>query len=252
MDCNFFKPDYNNSILNLMSSILNNYGVKNNYTTLQELDNILTKKFNNIVLLILDGMGENVLKVASPNGLFSKNKLCTITSVYPCTTTAALTTYYSGKPPIETGWLAWSQYFKEYGRAVDMLPYIDSYTGENLPRNKFDVYDYLKYKTVYEQITEASNVHVYEIKPTYCDPKTDKCIHIKDLSAMCDSINTLCKSDEQKYIFSYFDNPDGINHKYGWDSIQSKEFIEYSENLIKKLISQLKGTNTLLLISADH
>lgn len=247
-----FKPDYNNSILNLMSSILKNYGVKNNYSSLKKLDQILTKKYTNIVLLVLDGMGENVLKKASPDGIFSTHKLSTITSIYPCTTTAALTTYYTAKPPIETGWLAWSQYFKEYGRAVDMLPYIDSYTGEKISRDKFDVYNCLKYKTVYEQISEASNSQVYEIKPTYCDPKTDKCIHIKSIDSMCTSIETLCKSNEQKYIFSYFDNPDGINHKYGWDSKESKEFILYSEECIKKLIENLQGTNTLLIISADH
>lgn len=247
-------PDYENSILNLMASILNNYQVKTSHTSLKKLDKILENDYTNVVLLVLDGMGDNVLKNASPNGLFETHKLDTITSVYPCTTTAALNTFYSGKSPLETGWIAWSQYFKEYGRAIDMLPYTDSYTGEKLPRNKFDVYELLKYQTVYSQIEDATEnkVKTYEIKPAHCDTKANKCIHIKNLEEICNSIETLCKSNEKKYIFSYFDSPDGINHKFGWNSEESKEFILYAEKLLNNLKNNLLNTNTLIIISADH
>lgn len=61
--------------------------------------------------------------------------------MYPSTTTSALTTYYSGKPPYETGWIAWSQYFKEYGRAIDMLSHKESYKGENFKGAKIDVFE---------------------------------------------------------------------------------------------------------------
>lgn len=246
-------PNYNNSILNMVTSILKNYTVKSIHDSLPELDCILEKNYRNVVLVVLDGMGENVLTNASRNGLFNKHKLTTLTSVYPCTTTAALTTYYSGSAPIETGWLAWSQYFKEYGRTVDMLPYLDSYTGEPLPKENFDIYELLKYETVYEKITKASpKTKSYEIKPFHCDSKTDKCIHIKDLKSMCDSIESLCKNSEQKYVFAYFDNPDGINHKKGWNSNETKEFISYAESLFEDLEEKLKNTDTLMIVSADH
>lgn len=246
-------PDYKNSILNMVSSILGNYNVKDIHSTLPKLDLILEKKYKNIVLVVLDGMGENVLKNASPNGIFMEHQVDSITTVYPSTTTAALTTYYSGKAPIETGWIAWSQYFKEYGRNINMLPYIDSYTEEPLPRDEFDIYELLKYKTVYEQIENASpDVTTYEIKPSHCEMKADKCIHIKDLKNLCSSIETLCRNDEKKYIFAYFDSPDNINHKYGWDSKNTKEFILEAEKLFKNLTENLKNTDTLIIVSADH
>ena len=253
MNQEILLPDYNNSILNIVTSILKNYNVETKHTTLPILDKLLKKEYQNIVLVVLDGMGENVLNNASPNGLFSNHKLDIITSVYPCTTTAALTTYYTGMAPIETGWLAWSQYFKEYGRAVDMLPYVDSYTGESLPKDKFDVYEMLKYTTTYEKISNASSdVCCYEIKPSHCEMKTDKCIHIKDVKGMCDSIETLCKNNQKKYVFAYFDSPDKLNHKNGWDSNVTKDFILYTEELFKKLVDNLKNTNTLIIVSADH
>ena len=114
-------PNYNNCILNSITSILKYYNVKTNHTSLEVLDKELEKKYKNVVFIILDGMGEHILNKLSPNGYFNSKKISCITSVYPSTTTAALTTYYSGKPPYETGWIEWSQYFKEYGRAVVML-----------------------------------------------------------------------------------------------------------------------------------
>ena len=102
MKDSILMPDYNHSILNLITSILKKYNVNSIYNSLENIDKILEKEYKNIVLVILDGMGENILKNLSPNGLFYKNKIDTITSVYPSTTTAAMTTYYSGKPPIET------------------------------------------------------------------------------------------------------------------------------------------------------
>ena len=95
-------PNYNHSILNLINSILKKYNVETKYNSLPILKEKLKKDYKNIVLIILDGMGNNLLNSISENGFFNKNKIDKITSVCPSTTTAALTTYYSGKPPIET------------------------------------------------------------------------------------------------------------------------------------------------------
>ena len=118
---NIIFPNYEHCILNTITSILKYYNVETKYNGLLELDNQLKANYRNIVLVILDGMGHQILNNISPNNFFSKNLITKLTTVCPSTTTAAITTYYSGKPPIETGWIAMSQYFKEYGRAIEML-----------------------------------------------------------------------------------------------------------------------------------
>ena len=70
------------------------------HTSLESLEKIMTKKYKNIIFLVLDGMGEHILNNISPNGFFNKQKIDCVTSVYPSTTTAALTTYYSRKTTI--------------------------------------------------------------------------------------------------------------------------------------------------------
>ena len=95
-------PNYKNSILNLINSILKYYNIETKYNGIDFLDEKLKNNYKNIVLIILDGMGENILNKVALNGFFKKNQSSVITSVFPSTTAAAMTTYYSGKPPIET------------------------------------------------------------------------------------------------------------------------------------------------------
>ena len=253
MNKSILMPNYNHSILNLITSILKNYEVETKYNTLEKIDKLLEKKYRNVVLVILDGMGENILKNISPNGTFSKNKIDEITSVYPSTTTAAMTTYYSGKPPIETGWIAWSQYFKEYGRNIDVLPERDSYTGEKMKVKNQKISDIIGYKTVYEQIKEQnSNIETYEIMPSYCEKKTKLTMTANTVEEMCESIVTLCKNTQNKFVIAYNDNPDGIIHKNGCYSEETKKFVLEAEQEFEKMLQKLKCTNTLIILSADH
>ena len=246
-------PNYNNSILNLINSILRSYNVQTKYDGLTILDNYLKKQYKNVVLIILDGMGEHILKNISPNGFFRSNQADIITSVCPSATTSAITTYYSGKPPIETGWIAMSQYFKEYGRAIEMLREKDSYTGKEIKDARMDVYDLIKYETIYSQIEKAApEVRAYEINPTYCRARSKRNLNANDIDIMCDSIESICNNKDKNFILAYSDNPDVLLHKFGCNSNEVKEYIINAELRIKELYEKLKDTNTLVIVSADH
>ena len=253
MKTELILPNYDHSILNTITSILKYYNVETKHKSLERLDEKLKKKYRNVVFLILDGMGEHILKDISPNGYFIDNKIDCVTSVYPSTTTAALTTYYSGKPPYETGWIAWSQYFKEYGRAVDMLKHRESYKGDNFKDARIDVFKTIvNYETVFEKIEKASpNIKAYEIMPTYADKKSKRSIRADNIDEICENIECLCKNPEEKFIMAYSDNPDGLLHKYGTKSEEAKKFIKETEIKIKNLYKNL-GEDTILIISADH
>ena len=253
MDKNIIFPDYTHSILNTISSILKYYNVETKYNGISKLDEVLQKEYKNIVLLILDGMGEHILKNISPNGFFKNNEIDVVTSVCPSTTTAAMTTYYSGKPPIETAWIAMSQYFKENGRAIEMLRKTDSYTGEKMTPGKFNVFDLIKYTPIYEKIENQNpDIKAYEINPTYCEARSKRNINADNIDLLCDSIRAICNNTDKNFILAYSDNPDVLIHKFGCDSDEVKNFLINAEKSIEKLQESLSGTNTLLIISADH
>ena len=51
-------PDYNNSIVNLACSVLKHYGAENHHETLTIFDNYLKKNYKNVVVMLLDGLGQ--------------------------------------------------------------------------------------------------------------------------------------------------------------------------------------------------
>lgn len=246
-------PNYEHCVLNTITSILKYYNVETNHKSLKCLDEKLNKKYKNIIFWVLDGMGEHILKNTSPSSFFSKNELDCVTSVYPSTTTAALTTYYAGKPPYETGWIAWSQYFKEYGRAIDMFKHKESYLKEDISMEKLDVFDtILKYPTIFEQIEKASpNVKAYEVEPTYAEKRFKRSIRADSVDEIIENIMTLCETKGENFIFAYSDKPDSILHKFGTDSSEVKNFIQETEKKIEEMYNNLPE-DTILIISADH
>ena len=247
-------PNYEHSILNTISSVLRYYRVDTNHTTLSSLDSRLSSKdYRNVVFLILDGMGEHILNELSPDGFFSSKKIDCVTSVYPSTTTAALTTYYSGKAPYETGWIAWSQYFKEYGRTIDMLSHKESYFREPLKNPKINVFDtVVNYTPVFEQIEKSMpDVKTYEVVPKYSDRRSKRTITADNIDEILEGIKMLCENPGKKFIMSYCDNPDGLMHIYGAYSDEGKEFIQDTEQKVEEMCKTL-GEDTIVIISADH
>jgi hypothetical protein len=253
MEENIVLPNYSHCILNTITSVLKYYNVQTTHESLKNLDKILEKKYKNVIFIVLDGMGEHILNNLSPNGYFAKHEIDCITSVYPSTTTAALTTYYSGKPPYETGWIAWSQYFKEYGRAIDMLSHRESYLHEDISNARINVFDTIvNYEPIFERIEKASpEVKAYEVVPSYSDRRSKRSCRADNMDEAIDNIKDLCSSDGEKFIFYYSDNPDGLLHKYGADSTEAQEFIKQAEIKIKKMQEEL-DEDSIIIISADH
>lgn len=246
-------PNYQHSVLNLINSILKYYGVETEYEGLTFMQEIFQKKYKNIVLILLDGMGDNVLKIASPDGFLQKHKKDVITSVCPSTTAAAMTTYYSGKPPIATGWIAMSQYFKEIGRAIDLFREIDSHTRQTIKESKINIMDLVSYESIYAQIEKVCpDVKAYEINPKFCTVRSKRSLNADTTEQMCEQILALCKNTDQNFILGYQDNPDSLLHKFGCHSKEVKDMVKNAEFAIEKMCKQLEGTNTLVMVSADH
>ena len=248
---NIVYPDYyNNSILNTITSVLKKYNVETEYNSLNELDKVLKKKYKNILFIVLYGMGEKILNNISLDGFFNKNKLKTVTSVYPSATVAALTTYYSGLPPYASGWVAWSQYFKDYGRAVDMFSQKESYERNDINKKIKNVFEeVVSYETIFEKI-EKKGIRAVEITPSYSSPRGKTSLRADNIDDALDMVEFISSAEGEKFIFVYSDNPDGVLHKYGCSSDEAKDFVLAAENKIKELSEKL--SDSLIIVTADH
>ncbi len=236
--------NYSSSILSVSNSILLHYGATPHQATLPVLDDLLAQNYKNVVLLVMDGMGVKVLERNLAANTFLRKHLRTeISSVYPCTTTAALTSILSGKTPMEHGWLGWSCYFKEVDKCIDLFSGHES--GTKLPAHEENQANkYLGYESIFSQIKSASS----DIKTCAISPFTE--YFANTIESICEQIKNLCNEDGHKFIYAYHYQPDHDMHDFGVNSPQTKAMMVDFNNQIERLANSI--SNTLFLITADH
>lgn len=243
---NILLPDYGNCTVNLACSILKEFGAKRpDHATLAAADALLQKKrYKNIVVLLLDAMGQCVLeRNLAADGFFNRHLATTYSAVFPSTTAAATTSMDSALCPSEHGWLGWDCYFSTLNRTVTILLNRDSATGEVIPDCHVG-HTYCPYQSVPDRIREAG-VPAYLSMP-YADP------YPKTFDLVCGRVQELCALDGRKYIYAYWDEPDTTMHKTGCYSEASKNVIRELEQKVQAMCERLAGTDTLLFVTADH
>lgn len=238
------KPNYEKSILSISSSIMKNYGIQANYKSLVELDKILEKKYKNIVFLILDCLGTDILKNnLSKTSILNQNLITNVSSVFPPTTAAATIAFHSGLSPNENGWIGWMPYFKEHNRMIELFSGKDFYTRETI-EEPLEI-GKLKYKTIYETICEKNkNVKYHKLFPSFVPGGSNT------FEELCEKIKISCNNSHNNLISAYWTEPDHTIHYNGVNGNGVKEVLKNIDVNLKKLCAELK--DTIIIISADH
>lgn len=238
-------PDYDRSILSIASSVLKYFGVTDcEHKSLPEFDELLNKNYKNVIVMLFDGMGSSVLEEHLAEDAFLRHHhLTDISSVYPSTTVAALTAIESGYSPVETGWIGWDLHFDEIGENVTVFKNTLQRNGE--PAAEYNVpFKYIPYKRIFQRIEEARGR-----KTAYCVSAFSK-YRSKNVHHICKTVYRLSKRRKQKYIYTYWHQPDNIMHIHGVQSAEAKSEIQMINREIENLCKKLK--NSLVIITADH
>lgn len=236
-------PDYGNCIVNLACSVMKYFGAEPPNPTLPLADRLLSeKRYKNVVVLLLDGMGRNIIEAnLAPDGFFCRNLAGTYSSVFPPTTTAATTSIDSGLFPVQTAWLGWTGYFPEIGRNVVYFLNQDFDTDEKIEGESI-AWKYLPYKDICSAIRETGAGAHY--LASFAEP------HPGDFGALCREIKHMCARDGGKYIYAYWDQPDSVMHRKGCFGEPARSTVRELENAVAELADEL--SDTLLLVTADH
>ena len=263
----FQLPNYNNCLVNLSNSILKEFGVTPLAPTLELADKYLQKDYKNVVVLVLDALGISIIeKHLNPQSFFRSNLAGSFESVFPPTTVAATTSLMSGLYPNEHGWLGWDCYFPDLDYSVTIFRNTTQMTEKKDAKPKaFDqngnaVWDYdsieetgaaadynvgftkCPYKSIIQRINEAGGKAYFSMPFMEPYPQT--------LEAILERTDKLCKEPGKKFIYAYWNQPDGVMHETGTVSDLTHKTIIEIEEKVKKFSEGLK--DTLLLITADH
>ena len=246
-------PNYSRSLLNTTATILRYFGVATPYAPLRELVPFFQAKPRHIILMIFDGMGTASLQEhLDASSWMRRHQFAEITSVFPPTTTAAMTSYYTGLSPLEHGWLGWSLYFKQYGRSVDVFTNRDSLDKQMLSQGRPGL-ELLGYEPIYNKIERvtAGRVKTYSIGPQglTLQPGVNKHIEVEHLEDMAMELIHLSRIEDRIYL-TYWPEPDATMHEKGPKDKAIGEQLRQLDHFLESLMPEL--SESLIIISADH
>jgi len=243
----FYKPDFNNSILNISASLANFLGAPNNNATINILDDELKKDYKNIVFICFDGMGINPLNInLKKEDFLRKHIVKTLVSTFPSTTTNATTTLATNTLPLQHGWFGWSLHFPEIQQNVNIYLHTNSQTNEKVNYT----YPLLKNSNYYFEKSNSEYKINTIFMPYYTVNHPENNITINNESELFEALKIALKRPGKQFVYSYVDNPDSVMHKYGVSSNEAKEKINFINERIENLAKESK--DTLFIITADH
>jgi len=251
-----YLPNYKDgSIVNLMSSIELALGGKPKYKSLKILPPSELSKSKNIVLLVIDGLGYEYLVKNKKDTVFNKYKINKITSVFPATTVAAITTFFTGDAPQQHAITGWFMYLKEIEAISRTLSFThkDSYAPLRQlikPKKIFAQKGFSKKIKTSSYIVALRRIVNSDFSLSY-NKKAKKVPHENSLRDFFEQIEKTIKSNNRKkYIYAYWDEFDRLCHNFGAKSNQASKHFEKISAKLAHFLESIEDTTVIIV--ADH
>jgi hypothetical protein len=250
-------PDYQgSSIANLMQTLASvRGGDVGLYPPLEGLDAQPLANARNVVMLVIDGLGYEYLSQYPDSHLY-KHLHSKIMAVAPPTTTASVSTYLTGLAPQQHGLTGWFTYLRELGSVVTILPWVLRAGGPQLGESGRVAMELLNLHSFFDRLA----VDTYSVMPDFLQGSEFNRMVSGQASLVpygtyqqCfDEVARLCRNTRKKYVYAYWAGFDMLAHGFGVGSEQvASHFLELDQ-AFDKLVDQLAGSDTALLVSADH
>ena len=231
-------------------------------------------KFDHVLLILIDGLGYLSFKRFQKYFSLPKETLISpLTTIFPSTTAAALSTLSTGLLPQEHGLFEWRLYLPQVGDIIKTLPFCleDSHQHDQLIDLGFNPEEiFFNEPTIYQRLAQEkvssfvfNHQNYYKSAFAKTAQKGAKPIPFASLSELLVTLSKTFTKTTKKYpktfTYVYLDYLDSIGHKYGPKSPYFEVELAQIALMINKFFiqplkkkSQIKKSKTLLLITADH
>ncbi|NMB57398.1 alkaline phosphatase family protein [Candidatus Beckwithbacteria bacterium] len=230
----------------------------------------LAKKYQKVVLILLDAFGWNLwqkyenqhpfFKKLSEEGVVSK-----LTAQFPATTSAEINTLHTNQSIGQHGLYEWF-YFEP--KVDDIIaPLLFSFANnnnkerENLKSINLDPKTIFGTQNFYQELKkEKINSYVF-LNSEYAHSSYNNAVmngtKIYSFENIQESFKKLkvqiLQEKNQAYYYLYLDQIDLIGHNFGFESKESKNIIEATLNELESFYQTIKNQkDILLIITADH
>jgi hypothetical protein len=251
-------PDYRDgSLVNLIASISAACGAEPRHPPLAALPPERLAWAKNIVFFLVDGLGYNYLIDIGRGGALVDHLAGTLTSVFPSTTAAAVTTSFTGLTPREHGMTGWFNWFPEAGLVAAPLPF--RRRGDDKPLTELGVQPSQLFCSAplldcfaVRSIIVTQRRIIDSDYSRYFGGRAERRAY-DDLASLVSELNAAVRSGpERKYIYVYYPELDTVSHVHGVGSKQAATRLTAIDAAFARILQQLSGTSTAIVVSADH
>lgn len=242
-------PDYQGgSLVNLMSSLLESFGVGSRYESSGRYD-----LGDNVVLVVVDGLGYEYLRGKGKDNFLYSCLEGKLTSVFPSSTPSAISTFYTGLAPREHGVTGWYTWLKELGAVSTILPFKPRFGEESFD---VDIGSVLSGNSLFDEVArDCCHVTLDKLKGSKFNSLFGSGFETygySSLDEMFDLLERVVRSDGKKFVLSYWNGVDSAAHDEGVESVAtSNEFLEVDIR-IRDFVEEVKDTDTTLIVTSDH
>ncbi len=274
----FILPAYQGqSILNVPSSICQTFGIPPIHSAplLEESFPLIKESFQRVILILLDSLAFSRFAswMEDPSipiwkNLLKSGTLAPITSISPSTTSAAMTSFWTGHSPAEHGVMGYEVWLKKYGVVSNMItqsPMSFKSGNASLEQAGFNAETVLTIPKLGEYLSNYGvspySFQHYSIANSGLSRTFMKDVNVHPFSNEAECWVNLrelieSKKNEKQYIWTYWSALDSLGHLYGPDDERVELYFKnFSRNLEENLIKRLspeQRKKTLILVTADH
>jgi hypothetical protein len=238
------QPNYQNCFLGVLSSIRKYYKASSLYTSNDLLDEVLSKRYKNVVMIVLEGISDSVLRANLPTDSFLRAyRRRTVTSVFPSAKLPCLHSFLSATAPNEHGVIGSKIFFKEYGAV-----YSAADAGISSPVNEI-----ARYEDIFKGIAETVNppdVTVLSDINLPVDTENTVFEKISEFSQIAKKIRAAAAGAGDAFVAVYWNDTAETIKQFGTISDRLYEQLTAIDNELTKLHETLN--ETLFIVMPTH
>lgn len=208
-----------------------------------------------VVLLVIDGLGDNFLQRLGQGSRMHAQQLARLTSVCPSTTASAVTTLYTGLAPAEHGLTGWFIQDRRFGGVIAPLP-LQRRGGGRL-RGPFLGARLFPYRTLAQRARRPVSVLTpAELAPSGYTSRHTRGARVIGYPQLKDLLPAVldeaARLDGRGLIHAYYPGFDALSHKLGPYAKEVQGLFGRLDELFVALAAGLRRHGMALLVTADH
>jgi hypothetical protein len=231
-------------------------GAPTGYPPLPGLPPAEVGEYRQVVLIVVDGLGHEFLCRRRNESRLKELTRARLTSVFPSTTAAAITTFLTGVAPQQHGLTGWHMYFRELGTVLAVLPGTPR-GGGALSKPADGARRLVCCNSVFDRLPVQSGM----ISPRRIAYSSFNLAHrgkarIVPFDTLDDFFlgiaSFLRTNRNRKFIYAYWADLDRVAHETGTSSVETEKHFAAWEDGFRRFLKDVAGTGTLIVVTADH